>query len=350
MKKKNVLIDLSMLKNPNCGLGQIALNYGRIFGAMDCDDLRFTLLVPKRYIGAFGDKVGYANARRRKYPMLLPRADVIHATHQFSKLRRKDRHTKVILTVHDLNFLYEKTGEKQRKYMAELLPRVAAADVITTISNFSRQDVLDNVDTGDKPVEVIYNGVENIASAPAAQPAFVDTARPFFFTIGEVKRKKNFGVLLDVMKSFPGHDLYICGNDSGDYAQEIRERIAREGIGNVYVTGMIAPEEKVWLYKNCRALLFPSKFEGFGLPVIEAMQFGKPVFSSQMTSLREIGGGHAFAWENFEPESMAEVVRAGLAAFDADPSLAGAEKEYAASFSYERHIAAYLALYRRMLE
>lgn len=67
-------------------------------------------------------------------------------------------------------------------------------------------------------------------------------------------------------------------------------------------------KEKQFYFKNCTAFVFPSLREGFGLPVIEAMRFGKPIFISNNTSLPEIGGRYDFYWNNFEPKEMAETL------------------------------------------
>lgn len=117
------------------------------------------------------------------------------------------------------------------------------------------------------------------------------------------------------MKFLPEYDLYICGKDSFQYADEIRTQIKEKAVGNVFVTGMIEQTEKIWLYRNCQAFLFPSRGEGFGLPVIEAMQFGKAVFISNYTCLPEISNGFAFIWEKLEPEAMAKSIRKNLPLF-----------------------------------
>jgi glycosyltransferase involved in cell wall biosynthesis len=100
------------------------------------------------------------------------------------------------------------------------------------------------------------------------------------------------------------------------------------------------------MYQHCEAFLFPSLLEGFGLPVIEAMQFGKPVFSSKETSLKEIGGDFAYFWDNFNPEEMKKLIDENLTQFYQNESLADKEKEYARSFSYEKHFEEYEALYK----
>ena len=72
----------------------------------------------------------------------------------------------------------------------------------------------------------------------------------------------------------------------------------------IILPGEISDMDKYWLYKNCEAFVFPSMYEGFGLPVIEAMNFGKPVFLSTFSSLPEVGGKYALYWENFDSQLM----------------------------------------------
>ncbi|WP_321335216.1 glycosyltransferase [uncultured Bacteroides sp.] len=176
------------------------------------------------------------------------------------------------------------------------------------------------------------------------------TNRPFFFSLGQVRKKKNFHILVDVMKNFPEYDLYISGQDHYEYAKEIRQRILDEKIKNIFLTGTIKNEEKVWLYKNCTAFLFPSTLEGFGLPVIEAMQFGRAVFSSNYTSLPEVCGGNAFIWDNFNPDYMTQVMKENLKNFYDDKKKIAMMKEHAFSFSYEKHIQQYIHIYKTLLK
>ena len=90
-------------------------------------------------------------------------------------------------------------------------------------------------------------------------------------------------------------------------------------------------------------MLFPSIAEGFGLPVIEAMQWGKPVFCSDKTSLPEIGSTHAHYFTDFDPDRMAAVVSEGLKNFNEER--ADEERAYAATFSYEKHMQQYIDLF-----
>ncbi|MFZ4454772.1 MAG: glycosyltransferase family 4 protein [Bacteroidales bacterium] len=351
MKQKQILVDLTKLKVLNCGLGQVAYNSGIEIGRFSLPELKMNLLLPSAFIGEFGDNVGYIKAYLiHKYlPLLIRNFDLWHSTSQLSGIVPFSKKKPMLLTIHDLNFLYEKRPEKAKNYLRKVQKRVDRACFITTISEFTASEIRQHLDLKGKELRVIHNGVQLLNGEESNRPDFVSEECPFFFTIGQIVEKKNFHTLLDTMKILNEYTLYISGEDKSDYADSIRKRINDENINNVVLTGTISPLEKNWLYQNCRAFLFPSKFEGFGLPVIEAMQCGKPVFSSNMTSLKEIGDKYAYFWENFEPEYMANIINKGLLDFDSNPQLQTDEIEYAMSFSYEKNVKAYLDLYREIL-
>lgn len=347
--KKKVLIDLSHLKHPNCGFGQIAANYSKLFATLPVDNLHFIYLLPQEYQKFYGNNITCVPIRRKInkwFPFTLPKVDVWHSVNQFNKLYRAT--PKFVLTIHDLNFLFEHQGQKKQNFLKKMQRKIDKATIVTTISHYVADEIKKYTDLKGKEVRVIYNGVERIDQQEDKQPQFV-TGRPFFFTIGEIRVKKNFHLLVDCMKSLPEYDLYICGKDSFQYADEIRMQIKEGKVSNVFLTGAIEQAEKIWLYRNCEAFLFPSRGEGFGLPVIEAMQFGKAVFISNFTCLPEISNGFAFIWENLEPEAMAESIRKNLPSFYEQKERIAKMKEHAYSFSYEKHIKAYIDLYRELL-
>lgn len=348
--KDKILVDLINLGNLTCGFGNIALNYEKLLAEYDGDEFEFIFLVPKNYKGRFTDKVKYVhiNKWQRYFPFLLPKVRIWHSTTQRVKFLRIARGTKLIFTIHDLNFLYEKQWYSILKHLWRLNHFVKKAQAVTVISNYVSSEVTEHLKMRGKEIQVIYNGIEQIDKDQADIPTFVNHERPFFFTIGQIRKKKNFHVLLDVMRSFPEYDLYVCGDDHFDYATTLRNMIEEKKLSNVFVTGIISAPEKVWMYQHCTAFLFPSTLEGFGIPVLEAMQFGKPVFSSACSSLPEVCGGHASIWENFEPEHMIKVLRENLDQFNEDK--AEAARQYALTFSYKKHVDAYLELYRNLLQ
>jgi glycosyltransferase involved in cell wall biosynthesis len=112
----------------------------------------------------------------------------------------------------------------------------------------------------------------------------------------------------------------LAGRDDHPYAAHIRQQAAQLGVTEqVRITGPVDEATKSWLYAHCEAFLFPSLSEGFGLPVVEAMKAGKPVFLSCLTSLPEIGGKEAYYFDSFEPDEVVGTFRAGMQDFYADP-------------------------------
>ena len=349
---KKVLIDLSVLKHINCGLGQIAYNYARFFGENAGKlDFEVYLLLPKQFVGAFGKDVHYLKTSElyATFPFLFPKFDIWHSIHQMCRLRPPRKSTTNILTVHDINFIYEKEGKSLKKYSRKCTKRMERADKVICISNFTKTDVLNHFPT-DKPLEVIYNGVEFGDTASERKPSlpFPDD-RKFIFSIGQIRQKKNFLVLLDAMKLMPEYNLVIAGEKGSGYSDMIENRISAEGIGNVFLIGTVHDSEKIWLYNHCEAFVFPSLFEGFGLPVIEAMSYGKPVVSSDKTSLKEICAGHAFVLENFEGSHIAKKIRQAIDSYRKEPGLATENVKYARSFTYKRHMNEYMRIYHEIL-
>ncbi len=341
--KKKVVLDLRDLANPLCGFGQIAINYARIFSSLHDDHLEFAYLLPHGYQWPYGDEAEWHYDKSE-----FQDVDLWHSVNQFQIKKAPGQAQTRLLTIHDLNFLREKGWLSQMKNKLRINLAIRRSAAVTCISHFVADEVRRHFSLSGRPLHVIYNGVQPIADHPQSRPQFA-TGRPFFFTIGQIRAKKNFHLLLDVMKSFPDHDLYICGDDHFRHADHIRRRIEDEGITNVRLTGPISAEEKVWLYAQCEAFLFPSGGEGFGLPVIEAFQFGKAVYISSLTCLPEIAGGHAIVWDDLTTETMVSTIKDTLPHFYDDASRIDAIRQYAASFSYEAHVSAYVRLYKQIL-
>jgi glycosyltransferase involved in cell wall biosynthesis len=128
----------------------------------------------------------------------------------------------------------------------------------------------------------------------------------------------------------------------------MRNMLKESPLPNVELHLSITDEEKAWLYANCAGFVFPSLTEGFGLPPIEAMHFGKPVFLSEFTSLPEVGGAAAHYFEAFDVESMRALIEPAVAP---EASAANAEivRANAARFNWDDAARNYLCLYGKWL-
>jgi glycosyltransferase involved in cell wall biosynthesis len=349
MGKLSVLIDLDRLKDLNTGLGQVALFFGEGISKVEDERFRFTLLVPRKFKGYFGNLVDYevVSLKRRYFPSLCRKYDLWYALHQDSAYFPSDRKTPYILTIHDLNFLGEKSPAKAKIRLEILQKKVDRATAITVISKFTEGVVRANLNIGETPIHMIYNGVKVKTFSQVSQPAFVPEG-DLLFSIGVVQMKKNLGVLVEFMQHLPeNYKLVMAGNKSSTYAEELQHKINSLELGDrIILPGAISEEDKFWMYNHCKAVLFPSKFEGMGLPPVEAMRFGKPVFASTFSSIPEVCGTYAYYWKTFEPVEMSRFFLKNMEAFDNDPSFPETLKKYSLQFSWEKNLKEYLELFR----
>jgi glycosyltransferase involved in cell wall biosynthesis len=348
MEKLSVLIDLDRLKDLNTGLGQVAAFFGEEISKIQDDRFKFTLLVPKKFKGHFGNIVDYEvlSLKRRYFPWLCRKYDLWYTIHQDSAYFPSDQTTPYILTINDLNFLGEKSPAKAKKRLQILQKKVDRATVITVISKFTEGVVRENLNTGSIPIQVIYCGVKVKTFEKVERPAFAPEG-DLLFSVGVVQMKKNYRVLIEFMQRLPEkYKLIIAGNKSSSYAEELQQQINELGLQNrIFLPGIISEEDKYWMYNNCKAVLFPSRFEGMGFPPVEAMRFGKPVFASTYSSIPEVSENHAYYWLNFDPDEMARFFMEKLEDFYSDATKPATLVRHSQKFTWEANLQAYLELF-----
>jgi glycosyltransferase involved in cell wall biosynthesis len=277
------------------------------------------------------------------------KVDLWHVTNQHSKFAPPDAQTPVLLTIHDLSSLQESDGPRAARQLSKLQAKVDRAAAVTTISQFVAGEIRAHLNLRGKPLKVIYHGGPSSVQQTARRPAYLPQG-PFLFAIGEIVPRKNFHVLLHMMQRVPGRTLVIAGDPKHPYARQIADQVRELGLAQrVFMPGMISENECRWLYQHCEAFVFPSKNEGFGLPVIEAMSHGRPVFLSHSTSLPEVGGPLAFYWQQYDPDYMAAVFQDGMAVYYGDPDYPHRLRQHAAQFTWQRAARAYVETYRDLL-
>ncbi|MBK7175351.1 MAG: glycosyltransferase family 4 protein [Bacteroidales bacterium] len=352
MKKYRILIDLDRLKDPYNGLGQVAINLGEQLSRIEDDQIDFTFLVPGSFIGKFGDKVRYekVSLKRRLFPWLCASYDLWYTIHQDSWYFPSSARTPYVMTINDLNFLGEKKGINRKYRLKRLQVKVNHAKIVTAISSFTASEIRKYLKVEKKEIRVIYCGVEVTKYTDTKKPAFV-TSDDFLFTIGVIQSKKNFAVLVDFIKKLPdNYSLVIAGNKNSDYARDIEKQIIEKGLqGRIILPGFISDEEKSWLYQHCKAVVFPSRFEGMGFPPIEAMRNGKPVFASTYSSIPEVCGEYAYYWQHFEPSYMADTFLEGMRDFVNRPEREEQLKQHSMQYDWEQVTDRYISLFKEVL-
>lgn len=358
------MLDLAKLKFLNCGVGQLCLHLAESLLASPANELRYRFLLPQArkslFPGYDAACVAVRNWHRQRvrvwsrYLGIQPtrqfRCDLWHWTHQDSEYWPPNRHVPVILNILDLNFLYEGKGPlKTRQRLQRLQSKVNRASCVVAISKFTATEIVQHLDVGSTPVHVIHMGVDSPEPQSRQRPDFLPPGE-FLFTIGDISPKKNFRTLVELAARLPEYRIVIAGRKTSDYARSVDQEIHRRGLqGQVVMPGQVDDDVRQWLYQHCTAFLFPSLAEGFGLPVIEAMMRGRPVFMSNRTSLPEIGGPLGFYWSSFEPAAMEAVFRQGMQAVRHDVDFSRKLQRYAERFSWQHAAARYQALYRSVL-
>ena len=347
---KSLLLDIYKTNKLHSGLGQFSLNFHNALLENHGNwDLEF--LIPSNFQYQNENIANYMKVDlfNRYFPNLGSKPSLWHSLQQFPS-HQPPKGCKQILTVHDLNFLIEKEEHKAKKYLHRLQSNIDRADIITSISHYTRNVLSENIDLKGKKVHVIHNGVL-LQEFPESSRPLSAKADKFFFSIGIFSEKKNFHSLLPLFQKLKGQHLFIAGDHQTEYGKRLKKEIDSMGLSEqVHILGKIKEEDKYWYYKNCEAFLFPSMAEGFGMPLIEAMSQGKAVFASDKCSLPEIGGDAAFYWENFDPNHMLQVLERGLEKKRQNPQeFAKRQMQQAAQFSWEKCIQDYLNLYEQCL-
>ena len=139
-----------------------------------------------------------------------------------------------------------------------------------------------------------------------------DRKEDFFLYVGNLRKQKNIKLLIDVFSSLPDQKLVICGNSGKVEADWL-------SILNIEFLGFVTDEELIHLYSTCKAFIFPSLYEGFGLPVLEALSLNSLVFSSTGGALKEFSNTNIYHFDPLDKKELVRLIKhAGMLSFDKD--------------------------------
>lgn len=354
MKKITIFLDLERTRKPFTGLENFCSNIFLNIVNKCFDKFNFFFFVSKKTAKPYNNNKNVIPYRKVHFihNNYIKKSDIIHLMWQLSSTRKMVENyfnKKIIFTIHDLNILYERGYEGSKNMLKIIQETAEKSDIITTISDFVREEVIKHLNIEENKIITIHNGV-NLVNFPYFDTPKYKPKNKFIFSIGEIRRKKNFHVIIPILID-SNYDLILSGSLSDKEYLDffISEAKRHNVIDKIKLTNKISEQEKYWYYKNCEAFLFPSLFEGFGIPPIEAMRIGKPVFLSKCTSLPEIGGDTAYYFDNFEPDTMIKNFNDGMADFNKNKELREKQLiERSNEFTMEKSIEKYLKLYESL--
>jgi glycosyltransferase involved in cell wall biosynthesis len=333
-----VALDAQLAVGTATGAGVYQRDLARALAANGTDvrPLQFPALDPWR----FDRRVAWDQVL---LPILAARsgAGVLHAASGTLPLART---LPTVVTVHDMAWLrvQEHTRAYARAYFGTLMKRLyRRADAVLTDSTFARDEFLTLAGARDG-VHVVYPGVDERFAALVRRPR----ARPLALVVGTVERRKNLLRAVELLTAVPDLELVAVGPPT-PYIHEVRARVAELGLGErVTLLGYVGRAELDALYAKATLALVPSRYEGFGYALAEALCAGLPVIAARSSSLVEVAGSDAPLVDPDDAAGWVDAVRAVLADRDAAEARAAANRGPAAArFSWPQAAAACAAIY-----
>lgn len=278
---------------------------------------------------------------------------------------------KKIATVHELPWVERERGDAGVKtgHRVWLFLNTRYAERIIAISERTKQNIVQLYPDATEKVVVIHNGVDERfrplagdAAEPNARPAveraeflarFGVPATPFLLFVGSLRRKKNLSTLLDAFERMqePEHrefKLVLVGIRNTAWS-DLKKRLNAPALKNrVFFPGYVSDDDLVVFYNLARALVFPSRFEGFGLPPLEAMACGTPVITSNGGAIPEVVGDAALMVAPADTDALAQAMRSIVGDAALREQLIKKGLERARKFSWKKAALAVLQLYREL--
>ncbi len=227
-----------------------------------------------------------------------------------------------LLTVHDLSFVRVPSAASPplKAYLdAVVPPSVKAADHILADSEATKADLIELYRTREDKISVLYSGVDARFKRIEDADAIRSLRRKYdlediryILSVGTVQPRKNYSRVVEALAALRQSGLglhYVIAGGRGWLQDELRETIARTGMEQyVHLLGLVEDSDLPALYSGARMLAMVSLYEGFGLPVLEAMACGAPVITSNLSSLPEVGGSAARLVDPHDSDAIRDAI------------------------------------------
>lgn len=299
------------LKDRNVGLGRYCQGLIHALGEVDTEN-EYEILAPVApsrppvSTNIRICKVAFPLLKRRFWEQAVPfvagRHDLLHFPYDAAIGWKR---SPTIVTIHDLKpLIFEELRAKRGLggllFQALIHDRWSKIDHVITDSECSRRDLIERAGVPDQRMTVVYPGIDTTVFRPlgtgdVARPA--SQKRPYVLCVSGGDPTKNLETLIDAFADLPSsvrdaYDLMLAGDLRR--REDLRARVADRGIAaQTHFAGLVSDDMLVELYQRAALFVFPSRYEGFGLPVLEAMACGCPVVCSNAASLPEVAGDAA---------------------------------------------------------
>jgi glycosyltransferase involved in cell wall biosynthesis len=376
-----IAIDYSAAVNQRAGVGRLVRNQVLALAELDHDnDYRLVYARPNRgQVPEFPQARNFSRrelgVRERWLTILWHRAHLplpadwlsgpVDLYHSPDFVLPPLRHARGILTVHDLAFLMRPdcADERLRAYLEGVVPRsVQRADFIVADSENTRNDLVVLLGVQPECIDVVPGGVEG-RFAPITDAELLRRARtrlgvgdaPFVLAIGVIEPRKNLNRLMDAFlalkqrKAVPANLKLVLAGGKGWLVDGIFEHHADSPIhDDILLPGFVPDEMLPAIYSAADVLAFPSLYEGFGLPILEAMACGTPVVASHASCLPEVAEGAAVMIEPTDADGLSGALELVLLDSALRARLIEQGRRRAAMYTWQRAAKLLLQVYEKV--
>jgi len=271
--------------------------------------------------------------------------------------------TRSLLTVHDLSFLRvpDAASPSLRRYLEAVVPRsVKRADHVLADSQATKDDLIEIYRTPADKISVLYSGVDSRFGRVTDEMALKEVLDrhdlkdiKYVLSVGTVQPRKNYSGAIRALSIIrdQGIDLhYAIAGGSGWLEDEMYRSIRETAMEDrVHILGFVPDEDLPALYSGARALLAVSLYEGFGLPVLEAMACGTPVITSNVSSLPEVAGAAGILVDPLDTEAISNAIMRPLTDAALRRQLVAAGLEHVKRFTWASAASQLKSIYDEML-
>lgn len=282
----------------------------------------------------------------------LTRCDVFFGANYFLPRTLSAIARRRVVTVHDLTYKRHPEllqDETLRNLEREMLREIARADAVICVSESTRADILAHYTVDPRKVYAISSGPP---PARAAGARTTDLPARYVLFVSTIEPRKNLDVLIEAFERLKdggyAGELLVAGKVGWKSEGTLRRMAASRWSGSIRQLDYVDRGTLPWLYRGADAFVLPSRYEGFGLPLLEAMQEGTPVVAARNSSLPEVGGDAAVYFETEDASDLAAALRRVLEDDAFRAALVARGPANLARFSWERAAAETAAVFRRV--
>ena len=267
---------------------------------------------------------------------------------------------KVVITIHDLAF---KTLKNEFTFKTRLWKNfitdlsVKKADKIIAITNFTKSEIEKYYPYAKDKTAVIYNGFNDFSKEPINEKKLRNgfneiISNPYILTVSTISPRKNIDGLIkafNLLKEQIPHNLIIAGKNGWNYEYVFRLVDELKLNDRVWFTGAVTDDELKLLYKNASLFVYPSYYEGFGLPPLEAMACSCPTLVSNVTSLPEVVGNEEMTFNPYDERNIGYKINNILSDNDFRRNIINYGLKRASKFNWEGMCEQLVLIYKNMI-